>query len=147
VQIYKHRQVGLLILVALGVGVALTAALLALVPGRRGVAGLALVILLLCLSLFWALTVEVTADKLAVWFGPGVIRKSFRIEDIRDARIVRNRWYYGWGIRLTPHGWMFNVSGYDAVELELADNRKFRIGTDEPEQLLTAIRQESRLSS
>ena len=135
------------ILVALGAGVALTAALLVLTPMGKAVVGLVLVILLLCLLLFWALTVEVTADKLVASFGLGVIRKSFRIEDIRDARIVQNRWYYGWGIRLTPHGWMFNVSGYDAVELELADNRKFRIGTDEPEQLLTAIRQASRLSS
>jgi hypothetical protein len=53
---------------------------------------------------------------------------------------VRNKWWYGWGIRLTPHGWLFNVGGLDAVELELASGRKFRIGTDEPQGLLNAIR-------
>lgn len=72
-------------------------------------------------------------------FGSGVIRKRFRVEDIRTARSVRNPWYYGWGIRLTPQGWLFNVSGFDAVELELNSNRKFRIGTDEPHRLRAAI--------
>lgn len=146
-QIYKHTQVGTLILFALGFGVALTATVLILVPAARVVVGLVLVILLLCIFLFWALTVEMTAHELVVSFGPGVIRKRFRVEDIRNAQIVRNPWYYGWGIRLTPHGWLFNASGFDAVELELKNNRKFRIGTDDPQQLLTAIQQASQLAS
>ena len=144
---YKHKQIGTLVLYALGFGVVATAALLALVsPGPANVvAGVVLVVLLLCMFLFWSLSVEVTSDRLAVWFGPGVIRRVFRMEDIGDARIVRNPWYYGWGIRLTPHGWLFNVSGFDAVELQFKNNRRFRIGTDEPQQLLTAIQQALRL--
>lgn len=147
--IYKHRQVGILILFALGLGVALTATVLILVPlpVARVVVSVVLVILLLCIFLFWALNVEVTADELVVSFGPGVIRRRFRVEDILNARIVQNPWYYGWGIRLTPHGWLFNVSGFASVELELRNNRKFRIGTDDPQQLLTAIQQASQLAS
>lgn len=34
---------------------------------------------------------------------------------------------------------MYNVAGYDAVELELRSGRVFRIGTDEPDALLAAI--------
>ena len=145
--IYKHRQIGTLVLVALGFGVVLTATVLILVPVQRVVLDLLLVILLLCIFLFWALTVEVTEDKLVVSFGSGVIRKGFRLEDIHGARTVRNPWYYGWGIRLTPHGWLFNVSGFDAVELELRNNRKFRIGTDDPQQLLAAIQRAAQLAS
>ena len=52
---------------------------------------------------------------------------------------MRNLWYYGWGIRYTPHGWLFNVSGLDAVELELKNGRTWRVGTDEPVELLAAI--------
>ena len=63
------------------------------------------------------------------------------MSDIRDAKAVKNRWYYGWGIRLSPHGWLFNVSGFDAVELEMANGVKYRIGTDEPDKLLAAIEQ------
>ena len=45
----------------------------------------------------------------------------------------------GWGIRLIPNGWLWNVSGLGAVELSLVNGQRFRIGTDEPEQLATAI--------
>jgi len=146
-QVYRHRQVGTLSLFVLGFGALLSGAVLIFEPARPLMAGLALVTLLLCILLFWSLTVEVTADKLTVSFGPGVIRKSFQVEDIHNVRVVRNSWWYGWGIRLTPHGWLFNVSGFDAVELELKNNRKFRIGTDDPQQLLTAIRRVSQPDS
>jgi hypothetical protein len=59
-----------------------------------------------------------------------------RLGDITDIRQVRNKWYYGWGIRKIPGGWMYNVWGLDAVELELQSGKKFRIGTDEPTELL-----------
>lgn len=48
--------------------------------------------------------------------------------------------------QLTPHGWLFNVSGLDAVELELINNRRFRIGTDEPQRLIAAIQTARRLA-
>ncbi len=140
-QIYQHRQIGTVVLLALGFAAVAVTAILAAIPSGPAlmVDGPVLLILLLCLFLFWSLNTEVTTDRLKVWFGSGIIRKEFRIEDIRKARIVRNRWYYGWGIKRTPFGWMFNVSGLDAVELELKNNRSFRIGTDEPQQLLMAL--------
>jgi hypothetical protein len=149
-QIYKHKQIGILILSVLGVAAVLTGTTLTIGTARRApgavVAEIVLVIILLSMMLFGSLTVEITEDQLSVSFGPGVIRKRFRAEEIRGARIVRNPWYYGWGIRLTPHGWLFNVSGLDAVELDLRNNRKFCIGTDEPQQLLTAIQRLSQIS-
>lgn len=141
--IYKHRQVGTVMLWALGSGGALAAMILVLVPAPPSVTGMVFVILLLFLGLFHSLTVEVNANEIIASFGPGLIRKRFRVGDIRGARIVRNKWYYGWGIRLTPHGWLFNVSGFDAVELELKNERKFRIGTDDPQELLIAIQRVS----
>ena len=55
------------------------------------------------------------------------------------ARIVRNSWWYGFGIRWFPGGTLWNVWGLDAVEFDLVKGRKLRIGTDEPEQLLAAL--------
>jgi len=55
--------------------------------------------------------------------------------------VVKNHWYYGWGIRLTPHGVLYNVSGFYAVELRLRTGKEFRIGTDVPQELDAAIRQ------
>ena len=146
-QLYRRKQVGELTLAALGVGVALTGTLFILTPESRVVSGVVLLILLLCMFLFPALTVVVRTDELIVSFGFGAIHKRYLIKDILGVRAVRNPWYYGWGIRLTPHGWMFNVSGLDAVELDLRSKEKFRIGTDDPQRLINAIQSACRSAS
>ena len=51
----------------------------------------------------------------------------------------RNAWYAGWGVRKVSRGWMWNVWGLDAVELELDSGRVFRIGTDDVDGLLAAL--------
>ena len=145
-RVYIHRQTGTLMQCMIGIAAALTAIRLASVPAGQGrtLTGVALGLLLVCLFLFRSLSVEVTRDRLTVWFGPGLIRRTFPADDILDSGIVRNPWHYGWGIRLTPSGWMFNVSGLDAVEIVLRNGRRFRIGTDEPLPLSTAIREVQR---
>ena len=60
--------------------------------------------------------------------------------EIVGAEPVRNEWHYGWGIRFTAFGWLFNVSGLDAVELALDSGKRVRIGTDEPRRLAEAVR-------
>lgn len=90
--------------------------------------------------LFATLTVTVADGCLTCRFGIGIIRRTIRLKDVRTAEAVRNRWYYGWGIRLVPQGWLWNVSGLNAVELTFTDGKRFRIGTDEPERLVAAIR-------
>ena len=86
-----------------------------------------------------SVTVNVSPQWSSLRFGPGLFRKGFAVAEVSDARMVRNRWYYGWGIRYTPHGWLFNVSGFDAVQIELRSGKKYRIGTDEPKKLCEAI--------
>ncbi|GAB6057872.1 hypothetical protein [Desulfonatronum parangueonense] len=84
---------------------------------------------------FSSLTVTVTSTMLQAHFTPGWPRKSESLANIAAVRAVRNPWYYGWGIRLTPQGALYNVSGLDAVEVRTKDGKAFRIGTDEPEKL------------
>ncbi len=91
-------------------------------------------------ALFWGLAVEVNKDIVRLAFGFGIIHRSIPRERIAAVTRVRNRWWYSLGIRLTPHGWMWNISGLDAVELTYHDGKKFRIGTDEPEALLEALK-------
>lgn len=137
--VYEHTQTATLIVYALGVAALLTLALAIGVPDGRIVTVPVTFVLAACLYMFRSLTVELTSDTLTISFGPGWVRRRFRVDDIRAAHVVRNRWYYGWGIHWTPHGWLFNVSGWDAVELGLKNNRTLRIGTDEPQQLAAAI--------
>ena len=91
-------------------------------------------------SLFWGLTVEVNKDVVRLYFGFGIIHRSILREHIAMVTQVRNRWWWGFGIRWTPHGWMWNISGLDAVELTYHNGKKFRIGTDEPAALLEALK-------
>lgn len=136
---YRHTQVGWAIVLALA-AVALVVA--ASMPAEaRAAARVPLVLLALVLALFCALTVEVGLDSIAVWFGPGLIRKRIPLAEVLSWRAVRNPWYVGWGIRAGPRGMIWNVSGLDAVELDLSGSRHFRIGTDEPQALVAAITQ------
>jgi len=102
------------------------------------------IILLLALlaalnAVFSSLTVVITDSDLEFWFGVGVWNKKIPLAEIAGCTIVKNSWWYGWGIRLTPHGWLYNVAGWDAVEVLLKNGKKIRIGTDEPDQLSVAI--------
>jgi len=89
--------------------------------------------------LFSSLTVSVDSQTLRWHFGPGFWRKSVPLAEIAGVEAVRNRWWYGWGIRAIPEGWLYNVSGLDAVEISLTNGRRIRIGTDEPARLVEAI--------
>lgn len=93
------------------------------------------------LLLTYRLTVEADDESLRVSLGIGLIKRTLDWNDIVSCKPVRNAWWRGWGMRKIPRGWMFNVSGFHAVELELANGRTFRIGTDEPENLAEAIRE------
>lgn len=89
--------------------------------------------------LFSTLTVKVNSDEISWYFGFGFLKKTVAVQDIVKAESVRNRLWYGFGIRSLGNGWLYNVSGLDAVELFLPENKRVRVGTDEPERLLAAI--------
>lgn len=98
-----------------------------------------LVVVVLC---FGTLTVAVFDDAVRIRFGPiALFRREFPLSEIASVTAVTNPWYYGYGIRWTPKGPLYNVSGKDAVELELYSGKNVRIGTDEPGVLLREIEQ------
>ena len=136
---YRHTQVGGVVMGSFIAALALTA-FFGIRTGWSPVLLFATAILFVCGIVFSSLTVEIGDGVLECRFGPGLVRKRFAIKDVLEARPVRNRWYYGWGIRWAPRGWMFNIGGLDAVELALASGKSFRIGTDESEELAAAIR-------
>ncbi len=96
-------------------------------------------IFLVVISMFGSLTTNVDKEFIKISFGIGLIYKKFLIREIQSCKAVRNPWWYGFGIRLTPNGWLYSVSGFDAVELQLKNNKKVRIGTDKPKELIQAI--------
>ena len=101
------------------------------------------IIMIVALYLFNSLTVRVSSDKISTAFGSGLIHKTISFTIIKSAEKVRNKWYYGFGIRLIPGGQMYNVAGLDAIELKLTNGKIFRIGTDEPDKLLEVIQSQA----
>ena len=141
---YSHTQFGWMTTIALvGAMAAFNAAWDKLGPASPGKGTLEFVMTLLglMLLLFGWLTVKVDNEAVTARFGIGLICKKIRISDIQSAIQVRNKWYYGWGMRMGPWGWMYNVSGLDAVEITMKNGGKFRVGTDEAEALARAIKQ------
>jgi hypothetical protein len=109
---------------------------------------LSLLILLLAAALavlFSSMKVSVDSERISLTMGAGIVRKTVPLSQVVSAQTVRNPWYWGWGIRWYPGGWLYNVSGLDAVELELKGGRKLRIGSDEPEKLRSVIRENARI--
>lgn len=108
---------------------------------------LVLLVIVVAMLTYSRLTVTVTDEVLDLRFGTPLIHKRYRLKDIKSSRTIRNRWFYGWGTRITPHGWLYNVSGLDGVEVEFESGKKIRIGTNEPQQLDAAIRSAAGLSN
>ncbi len=97
-------------------------------------------LLALTLLLFYCLTIVIEERIITLKFGIGIIQKAISIEDIEQTTAVRNKWWYGFGIRRTPAGWMWNISGFDAVEIQYKDSGKlFRIGTADSQELKLKI--------
>jgi hypothetical protein len=151
---YEHTQPGTLIRVLFGITVLLLLAGLWLViqsSRNQGILDQAahdnllricavLFFILATFALFHNLTVRVDASVIMLSYGIGVITKRVSLDRVNSVNAVVNPWWWGWGIRLTPRGWMWNISGRQAVELELMNGKRFRIGTDEPEALARVIR-------
>lgn len=97
-------------------------------------------ILFCSIVLFFKLTVVGNKDFVEIKFGIGLIKKKFHFKEIKDCKVVKNKWWYGYGIRKSPRGWLFNISGLDAVELSMKNEKVYRIGTNEPQKLSEFIK-------
>lgn len=135
---YKHTQIGYLLLILYSAVLLLIGYLVILTDFNPFVVG-GLIILFIVLAIFTRLTVTVDDQMIKIQFGLGIIRKNFLLKDIEEYSVVKNPWYYGWGIRLTPRGWLFNISGFSAIELQMKSGKRYRIGTDDPDNLSKAL--------
>jgi len=100
-----------------------------------------MVLIIFILASFGTLQVIVDEKYLRIKFGYGIYQKKFSLNDITSAKTVKNHWYYGWGIRgwLWPKMCIYNVSGFEAVEIILKNGKIYRIGTDEPKKMEQTI--------
>jgi hypothetical protein len=98
---YRHTQVGWQVYaVLIPVTLVVVYTVVTHDPGEFAVL---LTILLLVFAVFGWLTVDIDTERLRIAFGIGLVRRRISLRTIRAFAPVRNRWYYGWGIRLTRH--------------------------------------------
>ncbi|MCK6563017.1 hypothetical protein L6R21_27815 [bacterium] len=138
---YRHTQVGTVIIIAVLCAAIVTLFVLVMGAGPSWFSPLTvLAITGVVLAMFSSLTVEVEKSTLTCWFGVGFVRKTILLSEVDQVRAVENPWFVGWGIRWIPGSyWVWNVSGFRAVELVMKNGTRFRIGTDQPEALVQAI--------
>ncbi len=150
-QYYKHKQIGYLMIVVTLAVIALfvwvyasaLAEQVSIDSGPNLLVTSVMVLIVLILASFTTLTITVDEQNLRIKFGYGIFSKSFTRAEITSVRTVKNRWYYGWGVKVWfwPYMWIYSISGFDAVELTMRNGRIYRIGTDEPAKLEAALTQ------
>lgn len=142
---YRETQVGWVVIIAVATALALLSYSFLTHAGTKpmtmGSFLLVSAILIIVLALMYGMRTIVGDGKIVVSFGIGLIKRSINVEQIKSISIVKNPWYYGWGMRMIPDGWLYNISGADAVELQLKTGRVVRIGSRDTKRLVEAIDQ------
>lgn len=96
---------------------------------------------LICLLIFYQLTIKIDADSISFSLGIGLVGKTYKFSEIKSCRAVENSALNGIGIRMISNGWLYNVSGLKAIELQFKNRKSvIRIGTDKPEEIADLIK-------
>ncbi len=142
---YKEEQIGWLITGAMIFFIFLMLVFYLLQIGSNPIplSGMVIfiIIAIIVILMFYKLTVVIDKNHLKVIFGIGLIRKKFRLDEIKTVNKTRSKWYNGWGIRLIKKGMLYNIQGFNAVELSFKNNkRRVLIGTKSNSKLEAEIK-------
>jgi hypothetical protein len=89
---------------------------------------------------FCSLTICVDSSGVRWYFGFGQPSGHLRFDEIAGVSISRTNLLEGWGLHYTIwHGWLWNVWGFQAVELTRSGGGRVTLGTDDPQGLRNAI--------
>ena len=136
---YRHTQLGRTLLYPM-IAIASVLAIIAVLFAAARLAFLIAILVLSIPAIFYKLTIAIDDVYVRAIFGPGFTFRKIKLSNVEACEPIRIRWWYGWGVHLTPYGWLYNVSGWDAVAITLRNGRRVSLGTDQPEELCAAIR-------
>ena len=109
-----------------------------LVPVAIIVAVVALVTIIV--AVFSTMITEVTDSEVVVGFRFGAMRRRIPFTDIVRAERADIAWWHGTGVKYGLTTTSYLVRPGPAVALMLKSGRTFRIGTDDPDGLLAAVK-------
>src|SRR3990167_8247146 len=104
---YKHTQIGyLMLVVTLAVLVLFAWAYItaraepaSYYSGTNFAVTAIMALILFILASFGTLTASIDENYLRIKFGYGIFARKFALNQIASVQALKNRWYYGWGIR------------------------------------------------
>ena len=98
-------------------------------------------LMLLLASCFRDLTVSDEGTELLIAFGPlPLFKRRLQYSEFEKVEQARSTIMDGWGIHMSPSGgWVWNLWGYDCVDVWYREGRKIRIGTDDAVALATFL--------
>lgn len=128
------------IVLAIPVVVVLTAWTTNPVPAMGVPVAVTLALPFLVGAIFTRLTIRVDGAAVTWHFGWGWPGGSIAMGSIDHAEITQTNLFEGFGIHWTIwHGWLWNASGFQAVEIFRTKGGGVTLGTDDPQGLLQAI--------
>lgn len=151
-QPYSHRQhnpfipmvLAIMLIVVMG---ALLTIPRGVDPGPLVTPVMLIIIVAALIGMLSRLTTRVESGIVTWYFGFGFPRGKRTVSHIARAELTRTSFLEGWGLHWTIwHGWLWNVYGFQAVEIFGNDGSRVTIGTDDPQGFLDAINR-ARLST
>ena len=120
---YKKTQFGVLLNIVLGLISIITIGFFLFQIGSNPIPLIPTLILISLFTLiilnFYKLTVTITDKKIEAKFGIGLIKRSLLLSEIDYSTIeeIKIPAVYGIGIRITPHGTLYNVKIGNAIKI------------------------------
>ena len=140
--LYEHRQTGYVVVG--GVVVALAILALVAIGASTSASAFALTPIAIFLGvlagIFSSMTVRVTRTTLEWWIGIKPLGVRVALDEIESVEPIKTNLFEGWGIHLTWHGWVWNVAGFNALQVKLKRGTRYAVGTPEPDKVIAAIR-------
>jgi hypothetical protein len=136
---YEHTQYSKMLFVLLGLPVVVCLGGALTIPTQQHTLFTVGFFLVIIAWMFSSLRITVS-DRFLHWrFGPGLIHKKVALAQIKEFEITRTTLLEGWGIHYTNRGWLYNVSGYDAIFVTCKDGKRFVLGSNDVNGLSRAL--------
>ena len=97
---------------------------------------------------FRHLEVRADGDELLIAFGPlPFFRRRVAYDRIESVEKCRSTFLDGWGIHISPSGgWVWNIWGYDCVDIRFKKGSKLRLGTNDLDALYEFLKSQTKHS-
>ena len=91
-------------------------------------------------SMFSKLSTTVSDGKITLVFKYGFPKKEILFSEIKSAELQKVTNWWGSGVKIMRHGSMWRAWGNTAIAIQRHDGKRIVIGSDNPDELLQAIR-------